>query len=73
MQKSFTVPGTNAPPDGYNFSFYASLMLGLLPDRSKPVVPTMAFCFTVGPVIWDVEQAKVHFTGKPLIRVVGTF
>lgn len=73
MHKSFTVPGTNAPPDGYNFSLYASLMLGLLSERSKPIVPTTAFCFTVGPVIWDVVQAKVHFTGKRLIRVVGTF
>lgn len=73
MHKSFTAPGANAPPDGYNFSFYASLMLGLSSDRSKPIVPTMAFCFTEGPVIWDVVQAKVHFTRKPLIRAVGTF
>lgn len=74
MHKSFTVPGANAPPpDGYNFSFYASLMLGLSSDRSKPIVPTMAFCFTAGPVIWDVVQAKVHFTGRPRISAVGTF
>lgn len=73
MHKSFTVPGTNVPPDGYNFSFYASLTLGLFSGRNKPTVPAMAFCFTAGPVIWDVVQGKVHFTGKPLIRVLGMF
>lgn len=73
MHKGFTVPGTNAPPDGYNFSFYASLTLGLLSDGSKPIVPTMTFCFTAGPTIWDAVQAKVHLTGEPLHKAVGTF
>lgn len=73
MHKGFTVPCANAPPAGYNFGFHASLMLGLLSDGSKPIVPTTAFCFTAGRIIWDVVKAKVHFSGKPLIRAAGTF
>jgi len=73
MHKGFAVPQADGPPDGYNFSFYASLTPGLSPDGSEPVVPTTAFCFTAGPVIWDAAQAKVHPTGEPLLRAVGTF
>lgn len=63
----------DAPPDGCNFSFYASLALGLSAGGSKPIVPTTAFCFPAGPNIQDTAQAKVQLAGEPFIRAVGAF